>query len=199
MEEDDKGCPMIRMGVSGWMFLLVPAYPGSPGQKAVKRLCVCVQNFFWSGIFTFTHRHKLSLEFYFWFLSSHSSNRPEALFRVISPSMCARVQMSCLAGRGILSPAGAYCWLLVDFCLLSMSANEQQMESRLRRRRNWSRSCSLLSAASHLRIQYCNITTPVLRQWLLIETLLKRSVTSLVCSFCYSNINITTALVTRFV
>jgi len=26
------------MGVSGWMFLLVPAYPGSP----VKQLCVCV-------------------------------------------------------------------------------------------------------------------------------------------------------------
>ena len=25
------------------MFLLVPAYPGSAGQKAVKRLCVCVQ------------------------------------------------------------------------------------------------------------------------------------------------------------
>jgi len=24
------------------MFLLVPAYPGSPGHKAVKRLCVCV-------------------------------------------------------------------------------------------------------------------------------------------------------------
>ena len=24
------------------MFLLVPAYPGGPGQKAVKRLCVCV-------------------------------------------------------------------------------------------------------------------------------------------------------------
>jgi len=42
MEEDDKGCPMIRMGVSGWMFLLVPAYLRSPGQKAVKRLCVCV-------------------------------------------------------------------------------------------------------------------------------------------------------------
>ena len=42
MEEDDKGCPMIRMGVSGWMFLLVLAYPGSPGQKAIKWLCVCV-------------------------------------------------------------------------------------------------------------------------------------------------------------
>ena len=24
------------------MFLLVPAYPGCPGPKAVKRLCVCV-------------------------------------------------------------------------------------------------------------------------------------------------------------
>ena len=42
MEEDDKGCPMIRMVVSGWVFLLVPAYPGCPGTKAVKRLCVCV-------------------------------------------------------------------------------------------------------------------------------------------------------------
>jgi len=42
MEEDDKGCPMIRMGVSGCVFLLVPAYPGCPGPKAVKRLCVCV-------------------------------------------------------------------------------------------------------------------------------------------------------------
>jgi len=45
MEEDDKGCPIIRMGVSGWAFLLVPAYPGCPGPKAVKRLCVraCVR------------------------------------------------------------------------------------------------------------------------------------------------------------
>ena len=42
MEEDDKGCPMIRMGVSEWVFLLVPAYPGCPWQKAVKRFCVCV-------------------------------------------------------------------------------------------------------------------------------------------------------------
>ena len=42
MEEDDKGCPMIRMGVSGWVFLPIPAYPGCPGPKAVKRLCVCI-------------------------------------------------------------------------------------------------------------------------------------------------------------
>ena len=37
MEKGDKGSTMIRMGVSGCMFLLVPAYPGCPGSKAVKR------------------------------------------------------------------------------------------------------------------------------------------------------------------
>ena len=37
MEKDDKGSTMIPMGVSGRMFLLVPAYPGCPGSKAVKR------------------------------------------------------------------------------------------------------------------------------------------------------------------
>ena len=37
MEKDDKGSTMIWMDVSGWMFLLVPAYPGCPGSKAVKR------------------------------------------------------------------------------------------------------------------------------------------------------------------
>ena len=42
MEEVDKGCLTIMMGVTGWMFLLVPAYPGSPRQRAIKRLCVCV-------------------------------------------------------------------------------------------------------------------------------------------------------------
>ena len=52
MEEDHKGCPMIRMGVSGWVFLLVPAYPGCPGPKAVKRLCVCVCVLFFSSAFT---------------------------------------------------------------------------------------------------------------------------------------------------
>jgi len=41
MEEDDKGCPMIRLGVSGWVFLPVPAYPGCPGQKPLNG-CVCV-------------------------------------------------------------------------------------------------------------------------------------------------------------
>ena len=37
MEKDDKGSTMIRMGVSGWKFLLVPAYPGCSESKAVKR------------------------------------------------------------------------------------------------------------------------------------------------------------------
>jgi len=34
MYGDQDGCE--------WVFLLVPAYPGSPGPKAIKRLCVCV-------------------------------------------------------------------------------------------------------------------------------------------------------------
>ena len=38
----DKGCVLIRTGVSGWMFLLVPAHLDSPGQMAVKWLYVCV-------------------------------------------------------------------------------------------------------------------------------------------------------------
>ena len=33
-----KGSTLTRMGVSGCMFLLVPAYPGCPGQTAVKWL-----------------------------------------------------------------------------------------------------------------------------------------------------------------
>ena len=37
MEKDDKGSTLIRIGVSGGKFLLVPAYPGCPGSKAVKR------------------------------------------------------------------------------------------------------------------------------------------------------------------
>jgi len=44
MEEADKCWMMIRM-VGGWVFLLVPAHQGSPGQRAVKRLlllCLCV-------------------------------------------------------------------------------------------------------------------------------------------------------------
>jgi len=31
---------MIRMGVSGWMFLLVPAHPGNPKQS--RQMVVCV-------------------------------------------------------------------------------------------------------------------------------------------------------------
>jgi len=37
MEEADKDWMMIRL-VCGWTFLLVPAHPGSPRQRAAKRL-----------------------------------------------------------------------------------------------------------------------------------------------------------------
>jgi len=39
--ETDKDWMMIRM-VGGWVFLLVPAHPGSLGQRAVKRSLLCV-------------------------------------------------------------------------------------------------------------------------------------------------------------
>jgi len=52
MEKDDKGSTMIRMGVSGWMFLLVPAYPGCPGSKAVKRLLLLINPVFIQQIVT---------------------------------------------------------------------------------------------------------------------------------------------------
>jgi len=47
MEEVDKGCLMTRMGVSGRVFLLVPAYPGSAGPTCLRAcarvyVCVCV-------------------------------------------------------------------------------------------------------------------------------------------------------------
>jgi len=42
--EDDKGCPMIRMCVSGGMFLLVLASPCDPTSTAVKQLCVLSLN-----------------------------------------------------------------------------------------------------------------------------------------------------------
>jgi len=37
MEEDGKGW-LIRIGVSRWMFVQVPAHLGSPGQRAIKQL-----------------------------------------------------------------------------------------------------------------------------------------------------------------
>jgi len=40
--QNDDRLPQHVSGVSGWMCLLVPAHPGSPGQRAVKRQCVCV-------------------------------------------------------------------------------------------------------------------------------------------------------------
>jgi len=38
MQEADKGWLMIRIGVSRWMFLLVPAHLGSPRQRPIKQL-----------------------------------------------------------------------------------------------------------------------------------------------------------------
>ena len=59
MEKGDKGSTMIRMGVSGLMFLLVPAYPGCPGSQAVKRLL-----FRENGFVKFLAKYDFLLVFY---------------------------------------------------------------------------------------------------------------------------------------
>jgi len=55
-----KWCPTIRMGVSGWVFLPVLAYPGSLGPKAVIRLCVCVFTYVIINTLLLHHAHAIS-------------------------------------------------------------------------------------------------------------------------------------------
>jgi len=57
MEETDKDWMIIRM-VGGWMFLLVLAHSGSPGQKAIKRLLLCVVMHFLQFFVTVVDRQK---------------------------------------------------------------------------------------------------------------------------------------------
>ena len=45
------------MGVSGWMFLLVPAYPGCPGSKAVKRSLLLLLLLLLTGSYSHITQH----------------------------------------------------------------------------------------------------------------------------------------------
>jgi len=48
MEEADKGRLMTTIGVSGWMFLLVPAHPDCTGQDPESRkMVVCVYYYYY--------------------------------------------------------------------------------------------------------------------------------------------------------
>jgi len=49
MEEADNGWLMIRIGVSGWIFLLVPTHMGSPRQRAMKWLLLFCYSFHSGG------------------------------------------------------------------------------------------------------------------------------------------------------
>jgi len=60
MEEADKDWMMIKM-VGGWVFLLVPAQPASPGQRAVKWLLLL--NAYYFHIKTIFRHQKESLHF----------------------------------------------------------------------------------------------------------------------------------------
>ena len=74
MEKGDKESTMIQMGVSGCMFLLVPVDPGSPGQRAVKRVCVCVYRGANRGAFSVNAKRSVCL----FFTSSFSQSRVSA-------------------------------------------------------------------------------------------------------------------------
>ena len=50
--------------MSGWMFLLVPAHPGRPGQRAVKRSCVSVCVFYVFLRFCFLPEQHIRNRFY---------------------------------------------------------------------------------------------------------------------------------------
>ena len=52
MEKGDKGSTLTRMDVSGWMFLLVTAYSGCPGQTAVKWLLLLLYSTVWAFAFS---------------------------------------------------------------------------------------------------------------------------------------------------
>ena len=60
----DKGSTMIRMGVSGWMFLLVPAYPGCPGSKPLNGRCCCVNIYL--SLFEFWNAFALCCKVWLW-------------------------------------------------------------------------------------------------------------------------------------
>jgi len=58
------GWLMITMCVSGWMFLLVPAHPGCPGQNPQSRktvVCVCMSPFTINWLMTF-YQHMNDLQ-----------------------------------------------------------------------------------------------------------------------------------------
>ena len=64
------------IGVSGWMFLLIPAHLGCPGQnpescKMVMCVCVCVCYLFISSFGELTYRSDWSAAFRAWWLKRH--------------------------------------------------------------------------------------------------------------------------------
>jgi len=65
------------------MFLLVPAYPGSPRQKAVKRLCVCAFKHLRSSLTHLLNSFKQVLVIAFTHLRSSLTYSPNSYKRVL--------------------------------------------------------------------------------------------------------------------
>ena len=122
MEEVDKGCPMIRMGVSGWVFFLVPAYPGSPGPKAVKWLCVCVLQVKWSkqdiSVAPYTECNSLKHSVLHVLTGSHSFTFHSNVFRSDVEWAVLPLSITALSGAHFLSYIGQeaeLAWVILEY------------------------------------------------------------------------------------
>jgi len=75
MEEADKDWMMIRM-VGRWMFLLVPAHPGSLGKRAVKRLLLyrCVFSLSTPTVHNLYRNYELAVGHYYFADTSTINN-----------------------------------------------------------------------------------------------------------------------------
>ena len=91
---------MSRRGVGRWMFLLVPAHPGSPIQSAVKWSCVCVRAIPFNIAIIVLLLISFYLAYFCWIVEGFHNGILERMIR--------KGQMSLHSGK-YQSAANAYC------------------------------------------------------------------------------------------
>jgi len=114
---------MTTMSVSGWMFLLVPAHPGCPGQIPQSRktvVCVCVAscNYWLRGTLAWEVMQ-----------SPHSSVRPSVSSLSFEPTdlwswsfACVWVTVMACVGLKLKVTGQGQDWLLSTFCIFRLFA-----------------------------------------------------------------------------
>jgi len=128
MEEAGKGWLMIRIGVTGWLFLLVPAHPGSPGQRAVKRLLLLYLGTWYPVLCLAHHCGKMVLSVtknlvWIWWKIFANSTFSNELFLMHSTALLSVSFSNCRPLRG--------CFLIPRFLQLDVFQNTEQQNSYL--------------------------------------------------------------------